>query len=638
MCGIAGIISFKPDHADIKQQLVTLNNTIHHRGPDGEGYLLIGQENIPCFYDKSTLKGNINFNYHPKVEIREVSGNFIAGFAHKRLAIIDVEDSGHQPMSNAAGEIWITYNGEIYNYLELRKVLESDGFLFRTSSDTEIIINAYKKWGEKCVDYFNGMWAFCIYDKNENIFFFSRDRLGVKPLYYQVNDNAFLFASEQKALVKLSQKPASTTDSAIYNYLHSNLLEYESNNFFNGINELLPGENLILNYKEQSVHKNQYFKAEELITSINQNLTDKEIIDLIEEKLVQAVHYRLRSDVEVGNCLSGGIDSSAIAGITKHLGIKNLKCFTASMHEGVSNEEAFARHVCDSIGGIHHITNPSLEKFQSEIENLIYALDAPIWDTSTYSQFTVMSLVKQNNIKVVLDGQGADELFGGYYHHFLAKWNQSKKDEGLFSFIKEVSASNKSIPNPFAFYFKQKIKQTTHLFDNSSNQFLNKEFVSSIKPLPINDYFYDVNQSLIADFGAKRLKSFLRCEDRCSMWHSIESRTPFSDDIELIRLAFSFNGSRKIQNGISKFLLREGVKKYIPSRIFNRNDKVGFETPMLNWVVKLQEQFKTQALNENFNFLNNELIKKHDFSKSLTDSRFLFKLYVLSIWKKVFQN
>jgi asparagine synthase (glutamine-hydrolysing) len=343
----------------------------------------------------------------------------------------------------------------------------------------------------------------------------------------------------------------------------------------------------------------------------------------------------LRSDVEVGTCLSGGIDSSVLAvlmaGETSH----PVFCFTSIFKNQSFNEEAYSDIVAQKINGKHVKVEPTLEGFLKEADNLIYSQDVPIWSTSTYAQYKVMELAKQNKIKVVLDGQGADELFGGYHHHFVAKWNNLLSKGKFREAISEIKLSSKSIPHPFIFYAKQKLKQNFNVNRKDFDLILNRDFVRSAEMNNSALGFNELNEQLIHDIYDTRLKTFLKCEDRCGMWHSVESRTPFSDDIDLIQLVFSFNANRKIQKGVSKYLLREAVKAKLPEQIYSRYDKKGFETPMQDWMIKMRPQVLAEIKNAGFDFVNYNNLERGN-ANSVSQNAILFKLFILTRWFKVF--
>lgn len=637
MCGIAGIILKKQSDDNLTEKIMAMSDCIKHRGPDGEGFL-IADTNHAAPYSR-TNSGNYShtdINYIPRLTVSESPSNQSLAFAHRRLAIIDLSVTGHQPMCDQESKYWITYNGEIYNYIELRSELKNLGHKFISESDTEVILNAYKEWGFDCVAKFNGMWAFCIYDIEKQICFASRDRLGVKPFYYLNSPTSFSFASEQKVFIKSGLLKARVNQDKLYGYLINGVLEDEENNFFDEIKELWPGNNLIYSLRTGELKTNRYFNLQNCINLKNDSLSEKQLIEKINEALVKAVKLRMRSDVEIGTCLSGGIDSSALAVIISEMQAQQpLACFT-SVFKGLSiNEESFANLVATQIKAKHLKVEPTLSGFVNELDELIYSQDVPIWDPSTYAQFKVMALAKQNNIKVLLDGQGADELFGGYHHHFIAKWNHLLKTGKYIEFCKEINASSKSIPGPFLFYIKEKIKQHFNLSKKSISSLLKDEFLNSGEGKVPMIYFDDVNSQLLYDINEIRLKIFLKCEDRCGMWHGVESRTPFSDDIELMKLVFSFDGDKKIKNGVSKYLLREAVKNKLPEQIYKRYDKKGFETPTLLWMNQIRPQIISEVRDANFDFVDYKSLGKISSTNSY-HNKLLFKLFIFSRWKKIF--
>jgi len=636
MCGIAGIILKEKNNFNLTEKIINMTQLIGHRGPDGEGFMLCNDSLARPYFN--TLKQDYkrtDLNYIPIAPIPLAAQDSFLAFAHRRLAIIDLSESGHQPMCTKEGTVWITFNGEIYNYVELKHELKNIGHSFISESDTEVILIAYKQWGFKCVEKFNGMWSFCIYDAEKNICFASRDRLGVKPLYYVNNAQLFAFASEQKALVKAELIKPKANTKALYDYLVNGLIENNTFNFFEGVEELWPGNNLIYNLKTKEVQIIPYYHLKDNINLNNDHLTEQQLIEKISQTLENSIRLRLRSDVEVGTCLSGGIDSSALAALIAGFNPQPLYCFTAIFKNQSFNEERFADIVAKNILSKHFKIEPTFEGFLRDADELIYSQDVPIWSTSTYAQHKVMALAKENNIKVVLDGQGADELFGGYHHHFAALWNNLFSTGNFFSAFQAINASKKTIESPFAFYIKERIKQHRN-FDEKHFSFLfTPEFLKKSDTKNPFVYYDNVNNQLLNDIYQTRLKSFLKCEDRCGMWHGVESRTPFSDDIELINLMFSFNGNKKIKNGVSKYLLREAVKNKLPTEIYTRFDKKGFETPMQQWIQKLRPYMLSEIKSAEFNFVNYKNLEKTKPANA-PQNNLLFKLFVFARWQRLF--
>lgn len=638
MCGIAGIALKKPNSVNLKDVVVAMSQSIKHRGPDGEGVLLAGENTIPVSTKDTPVFTSSGLNYLPQKNISEAQGEFNLALAHRRLSIIDLSDTGHQPMALSDGTWWITYNGEIYNYLELKKELESEGIQFVSTSDTEVVLQAYKTWGADCLEKFNGMWSFCIYNSERQELFCSRDRFGVKPFYYVDNANVFAFASEQKAFVKSGLIKAEMNEKALHNYLINNRMEPEENNFFEGVKELWPGHYLTYNLKSQELNTYRYFKLEPDYDYETDLQSNEELIEQIREKLINAVNLRLRSDVPVGSCLSGGVDSSVLAALMSKDKSKPVYFFTSVFKNKEGDESYFADLMAKHVNGIHKTIEPTSEGLFKELETLVYSQDVPIWDTSTYAQYKVMELAKQNNIKVVLDGQGADELFAGYHHHFVAKWNYLLSYGNVFGMMRDMNQSKKTITSPFSLFIKEKIKANYNTYLKNNAPYFRSDFVNKYEANNPVKYLDKVNQQLACDITDARLKAFLKCEDRCGMWHSVESRTPFSDDIELINLLFSINGNRKMQNGISKFFLREAVKDQLPKEIYTRYDKMGFETPMNKWIGGNYKAIFEEVEAANFSFAKTSVLKQkfESGTAGTNEIKLLYKWWVLVKWRKVF--
>jgi asparagine synthase (glutamine-hydrolysing) len=635
MCGIAGLVLKNKNAFNLKDTIFKASQAIKHRGPDGEGFLLVGDAIVPCS-SKDTKPLKQGLNYIPQKSISEANGDFYLAFAHRRLSILDLTETGHQPMALQDGKLWITYNGEIYNYLELKKELEAEGAKFVSTSDTEVILNAYRYWGTDCLDKFNGMWSFCIYDEEKQELFCSRDRFGVKPFYYMDNDEVFAFASEQKAFVKSDLVKAGINQKALHDYLINGRMEQEESNFFEGISELWPGYYLKYNLKNHSFNTTCYFKLNPDYDYSTDLQSNEELIKEVKEKLTNAVNLRLRSDVPVGSCLSGGIDSSALAVLMEQKA--PIYLFTSVFKNESIDESHFANLVAKKVNSIHKTIEPTQEGLFKELETLVYSQDVPIWDTSTYAQYKVMELAKQNNIKVVLDGQGADELFAGYHHHFVAKWNYLLSYGNVIGLARELNQSKKTIDSPFALFIKEKIKSHYNFHLKGIENYFDRSFVNSFPVHNPTKYLDKVNDQLAYDISTARLKTFLKCEDRCGMWHSVESRTPFSDDIELINLMFSINGTRKIQNGVSKFFLREAVKDKLPNEIYTRYDKKGFETPMNKWIGSNYKMIFDSLDKNGLEFMKFDVLKQQfDSGKAGTgEIKLLYKLYVLILWRRSF--
>jgi asparagine synthase (glutamine-hydrolysing) len=528
-------------------------------------------------------------------------------------------------MCETTADYWITFNGEIYNYIELREELKNKGHVFVTQTDTEVVLEAYKEWGFDCLGKFNGMFAFALLDKKNNQIFCARDRVGVKPFYYSNTNDAFAFASEYKAFIKSKLVAFEINEVQQFDFMVNGNLENTEQSLFKGIHELKPSHYLVYDLNSHNFQITNYYTLPSQLVSSN---SDQEIIELIEGKLVNAIKLRLRSDVEVGSCLSGGLDSTIIAGIVKYLQPnKQMKLFTAVFPNEAFDETNYAKLASEHVSGNWKTVSPTAVEFFKDIETLNYFQDLPVWSTSTYSQHRVMKLAAENNIKVVLDGQGADELFAGYSHHYMALWKEE------FSF-KKLNDSKQTIPNAYKLFGKQLVKDTFGLSVDYSNYFIeNKKHFGKSKNEKLAP---SLNAQLAIDYNGK-LKSFLKCEDRCSMAFGIESRVPFADDVELVNYIFSIQGNKKIKDGVSKYLLREATKQYIPQQIYNRRDKIGFETPVQKWFAPYKKHVLDVIISQSDFIDKDYLFSNFDLLLS-SKPNFLLRLYSISVWKKVYSH
>lgn len=629
MCGIAGIIS-KSGAPALKEQVFAMSRAIRHRGPDGEGFAFFSEQgSLPVYSDDTPLaiRSNRSFRYMPETAISEVAEGYAMAFAHRRLSIIDLSEAGHQPMCDSTEKLWITYNGEIYNYVELREELRQQGHVFLTQTDTEVILAAYKAWGISCLERFNGMFAFVLFDRQKQELFCARDRAGVKPFYYINTKDTFAFSSEYKAFIKAGLVRFEVNEAQQFDYLVNANLETEEESLFRHIRELKPAHYIHYKLHTQELSIKRYYE----LPSGEIDLGEAELVERVEQALLNAIRLRLRSDVEVGSCLSGGLDSSVIAGMVKALQPETrMQLFTAVFKGETFDESAYAASVAEQVKGSWQTVSPTADEFFRDIKELNYYQDLPVWSSSTYSQHRVMKLAAEHGVKVLLDGQGADELFGGYAHHYLAYWRENAMPLRL-KLIREAAPT---IASPYQLYFRQGLKDLLNA-SNSFGAYFTEDKKGFGKALH-TPFASDLNTELRKDYTG-RLKSFLKCEDRCSMAFGIESRVPFADDISLVDLAFSIRGNRKIKNGLSKYLLREAAKHYIPSAIYQRRDKVGFETPLTNWL-KSNKALVMDELKNSDDFMHFSRLSQ-DFDRLvLQKPGFLLRLYSFSVWKKVFSS
>lgn len=654
MCGIIGIVSNKGLTSNIFKNAL---NKLKHRGPDDEGYLLYnGKDILQCSGSDTVEPLKQQF-----IPIEEIS-NFkpFLFFGHRRLSIIDLSPAGHQPMKYNSDNLWIVYNGEIYNYKELRKELEKDGYKFKTNTDTEVILASYLKWGYECLNKFNGMWAFCIWDKRKNILFCARDRFGVKPFYYYFDGDSFAFASEIKALTDLPFINTVPNSEVIIPYLYFGLHDFGEQTFFHGVKQLLPGHFLIFDLDTKSIELNKYYEIK-----FNPELgeyDDKKAKDYSEEffnLFKDAVKLRLRSDVSVGTSLSGGLDSSSIVCMMSYLlktepeyqrvTGKKIKSFTADFRNFQLSEKKYVDEIllhCDNIEG--YFTYPNADMLEKDLNDLIYHQEEPFTSLSVYAQYCVMKLAQSHDVKVLLDGQGGDELLAGYVHKHVPLFFANHISQGrILNLLKNKDFLNISYLIRTFFIFLPKTIQYNYLISVNTHYF---------RPLPknIKDILIDLvskeysrsslNENLIYEIKTGLLK-LLRYEDRNSMAFNIETRLPFLD-YRVVEFLMNLPASYKIHNGYSKWLLRLSMDDILPKGIKMRKDKIGFAIPQKEFLENLSELFKKELLNDEsiLNFLKEYIDVnriKCDYKRLVKQEQFarkgiLWRIYNLGLWWKQF--
>ena len=507
---------------------------------------------------------------------------------HRRLAIIDLSPAGRQPKCNEDASIWIVFNGEIYNFQEIRAKLEKSGHNSSSNTDTEVIIHAYEEWGTGCVERFNGMWAFAIYDKNEGILFFSRDRFGVKPLYFCTHEKGLIFSSEIKGILQHSIKRV-PNEKAIYDFLVLGFVDHLPQTFFQGIDRLMPGESMIYDLSKGTMNKFRWYDLASRLLDAG-NITEEEAAKRIRAVFEDSVRYRLISDVPVGSCLSGGIDSSSIVhAMRKNSETGVIKTFSMVFPGKKQDESSFINEVVAAAKVEAHKVSPTSDDLLKDLNDLIWTQEEPFGSLSIYGQYKVMQLANRSGMKVLLDGQGSDEIFAGYfiyYKYYLfesllhlrvgeaietAKRMKNKlQDMVLFPAMTILSALGLS----------QGILQNLWL---SRMKYL-KGFDRIVLANPLTDRGFDLNRALYSDLTRYSIPQLLRYEDKNSMRWSIESRVPFLD-YRLVELAMSLPSGYKIRKGTTKYILRKAMKGLVSDRILERKDKIGFAAPDEDWLM-----------------------------------------------------
>ena len=554
MCGIFGIIQNQRINP---ANLTSVSSILSHRGPDDEGYLLINSENK----DTIQAKGNDTPKGIAYPDVMSITSGFNAAFLHRRLSIIDLSNAGHQPLSYENTRLWIVFNGEIYNYIEIKEELHNKGYLFNTNTDTEVILAAYIEWGQDCVNKFNGIWAFAIYDKTENHFFLSRDRVGVKPLYYYNKNNIFIFSSEIKAIRKYLQNQLPLNKDKIVEYLTLGqiFVGNDENTFFKDVKQISPGNNLI--YKNEILKFSKYWN----LNMIPNKFSPEDNVDKFKELFEQSIRLQFRSDVEVGSCLSGGIDSSSIVSLASSLFEKQLHTFSAiwpgeNIDESFFIEKVNTQYKCKS-----HAFEPNINNIFDLIDKELWHLETPLSGASLLAQWAVFESIKKNSIKVVLDGEGSDEILAGYPKYIITYLNELIYSFKWLEIIKHHKNLQDNGYSLFSILRLQKDKLILNKFNIRFQDF-------PLKYTTLKDF-------LIQDITKYALPTLLQDKDRNSMAHSVEARVPFLDH-NLIEFAISIPVEQKIHGANTKVILKEAMRNILPKEIYQRTDKIGFATPI----------------------------------------------------------
>lgn len=513
---------------------------------------------------------------------------------HRRLSIIDLSPAGRQPKCNEDESVWIVFNGEIYNFQEIRSALEKAGHRFSSNTDTEVIIHAYEEWGESCVERFNGMWAFAIYDKNNDKLFLSRDRFGVKPLYFCRTERGLIFSSEIKGILEHPVVRAAH-DKTVYDFLVLGFSDHQPQTFFQGIERLMPGENMVYSFSSGDLERVKWYDPNEKVKRIkkseklSEKISEKSAAERIRGLFIDSVRYRLISDVPVGSCLSGGIDSSSIVHAMRSISKKKeIKTFSMVFPGKKLDESTYINEVVAGTGVEPHSITPTSEDLQADLLDLIKTQEEPFVSLSIYGQYKVMELAHKNGMKVLLDGQGSDEIFAGYfiyYKYYLF--------ESLLHFqMDEVRKTAKRMKNRLSDMLLFPA-MTLLSYLGLSQGFLRNLWLSRQKHLagvekielanPLTDRGFDLNRALRSDLTRYSIPQLLRYEDKNSMRWSIETRVPFLD-YRLVEYAMSLPSGCKIRKGTTKYILRKALRGLVPERILNRSDKIGFAAPDEDWL------------------------------------------------------
>lgn len=545
MCGITGFIAHQP--IDTKDYY-SAHMLIKHRGPDDEGFIVGADSELKSYRGNDTIQ---YFSAQPHIKTVE-KAEVILG--HRRLSILDLSERGHQPY--CYGNLSLVYNGEIFNYIELRKELITLGYQFQTDSDTEVVLKAYHKWGKEAFNRFNGMWALAIYDASLKSLILCRDRFGIKPLFYSLHNGTLYFASELKFIKAFTEQKLSLNQRSAKTYLTNSKINHSADTFWNEVLELEPAR--YISFKEGRLSIERYWDCQ----PAENKYSDKDALEEFSHLFTESIKLRMRSDVEVGSLLSGGLDSTTIVCTLKKLGLisgNDFKSFSAVFDEQEFSEKSYIDETIVQTGIDSHFIWPKPENLDGYLDTILHHIESPFRSLAVYSQYLIYEHIKKSsNVKVLLNGQGADELFSGYTKHYLphifalaksGKWTNAKNEFNLLS-------------------KNRKIKPSTLL----------KDIIIHTYKRP----FTNLNKVGYNEITSTPLREYLTYDDRNSMAFGLETRVPFLD-YKLVEFAMQLPSNYKINNFTNKKIVRDYAKNIIPSSVLNRTDKMGFVSPQEKW-------------------------------------------------------
>ena len=579
MCGIAGIVAL-PESGVCPDVLSQMSERLYHRGPDDYGFMGWSRSGGAVISKESEV----------------VAGRSV-GLASRRLAIIDLSDAAAQPMGTRDGRYWIVYNGEVYNYLELRRELQDAGCQFQSASDTEVVLEAFALWGRNAFVRFEGMFALAILDTHTETLLLARDQFGIKPLFMVEGSSGFTFASELSPLLSMVSGPPRLNPTRTFQYLRFGRSDETAETMVSGIQNLMPGHTVEVSLKDLTVGRQRPFWQLQLGESAE--LSFAEAVTLTRERFLRNIELHLRSDVPVGACLSGGVDSSACVAAMRYVRGSSLDLQTFTYSAGIASldETHWAQTVANSVGARSHFVSASAQELTRDLDVLIRSQGEPFATTSIFAQHLVFRLIHETGVKVVLDGQGADEMLGGYSLFFAARiasamrkrrfkdaWRLSRSARGKGGFGNApMMAAQFLLPNSVQEPLRRMVGREL------MPAWVNRGWVHSLAETANvgRASFPDLFQSELVGSLTGSLRALLRYEDRNSMAASVESRLPFLTP-NMVDFFLSLPEEYLISpDGSTKAVFRAAMRGIVPDAILDRKDKISFQTPESNWMSQL---------------------------------------------------
>lgn len=603
--------------------------------------------------------------YHRGPDDGEVAAHGQIVLGHRRLSIIDLSSHGHQPMLNDDGGLAVVFNGEIYNYLELREELRGLGHRFRSDSDTEVLLRAFEQWGPECVGRFNGMWAFVIFDKRTNMLFASRDRFGIKPFNYTFDNEKFAFASEVKALLAAFPHLRRVDHAMLRHFLPSGAVDDGEETFFEGVKQLLPAHNLHIDCSAGTLRTERYWKIEP--EAFANHWVGPDPVESLRSLMDSAIDLHLRSDVPVGTCLSGGIDSSALVGLMTARHPERIRTYSGLYKGAEYDEEEFVQAVRQHTNAIGaDIRKQPAGDLFADLATITWHQDMPTAGPGLYTQFNVMERAS-HDVKVILDGQGADELFAGYLPYYTARltdlasgsiadkaaalrlasavarhhgtsWLAGVAGSSLLSSARGVGRRLRDVrrrlsPRGPATAEPPFFHPT--MAERSAGGDIQRELVA-----PYRDTLSNI---LANHLTSQSIPALLHYEDRNSMAFSIEARVPFLD-YRIVEFALGLDPRFKIRDSWTKWVLRKAAEPYLPPLVAWRRSKMGYPTPAARWIREGRNKEAARDLLFSRSFLDREIVSRESVqyywdqhqANVVDRSWLLYRYATLELWYRHF--
>ncbi|MBL4889177.1 MAG: asparagine synthase (glutamine-hydrolyzing) [Candidatus Lindowbacteria bacterium] len=596
MCGITGFFAFSGKEKIEKKLLFDMTELLAHRGPDDRGCVLINDADH-CSFKTLDEAGAIS--------------EAPVGFGHRRLSILDLSPRGHQPMAIDDKKVWLVFNGEIYNFIELKNELIGLGHGFDSNCDTEVVLRAYMEWGTGCFAKFNGMWALAIYDDRSSQMVLSRDRYGKKPLYFYQNSDFLLFASEPKSLFLHGSVPKEINPRKVLTYAgrHYRYVDSDCESFFKDINQIEPSSFRVIN-SDGSFQEETYWKLKPG-SNLEDEFSESEIVDQFRELLKDSVSLRLRSDVPVGSMLSGGMDSTSVTTFAVQDN-SNFTSFSGVTGDGYYDETEYIKEVVDSTGVNSVFIYPQAVDLFPTLNEMLQFHDEPVCTVTWYSLYLLTRKVSEYNIPVILTGHGGDELLGGYWDHYHYNFSDLR-DQGSDDTSEHDAWMSNHNRNPEEYGrekdYVSRLKNDRSIEIDKYSQYLDYLTPSLLDqksdPALSSPFEGELSRRMYIELMHETVRPSLRAEDRNSMAFSIENRVPFLD-YRLAEFCYRLPNKYKIRNGLGKWLLREAMKGLLPEKVRMRKDKTGHNAPADKWW-RDENRAELEDLMSRKSFVNSEI-------------------------------